>query len=427
MKAYELQAKEGPRALVLVERKEEALGPTDARVRVRATSINYRDLIIFRGAKSRSAPVVPLSDGAGEVVAVGKDVTRLKVGDKVAANFFPTWREGLLSDAHHAQALGGGHDGMLREEGRARRERMGEFPDHLSFEQAATLPCAVGLTAYHALFEAAHVGPGDTVLVEGTGGVSLFALQLAKAAGARVVLTSKSADKRERATRLGADHVIDYTADPKWGESARAWTGGRGVDVAVEVGGQGTFDQATASLRYGGTLSVIGGLTGVQGGVNLYPLLHKTLRVRGIYVGSVELFERFVRALDSAKIVPVIDETYSFADAGKAYERIASGDHFGKIVIRGGMNPRGSAGTGEEPVASANPGSSPLLGDAEARTASRCSATTSKASRALVQDAAAGLSTADETTRRRRTRLAQCRTSWRLCRGKRLLWRRPAS
>jgi NADPH:quinone reductase-like Zn-dependent oxidoreductase len=335
MKAYELQAKEGPGALVLVERKEEALGPADVRVRVRATSINYRDLNIFRGAKNRSAPVVPLSDGAGEVVAVGKEVTRLKLGDKVAANFFPTWREGLLSDAHHAQALGGGHDGMLREEVVLDEAAWVKFPAHLSFEQAATLPCA-GLTAYHALFDAAHVGPGDTVLVEGTGGVSLFALQLAKAAGARVVLTSKSADKRERATRLGADHVIDYTADPKWGESARAWTGGRGVDLAVEVGGQGTFDQATASLRYGGTLAVVGGLTGVQGGVNLYPLLQKTLRVRGIYVGSVDLFERFARALDTAKIVPVIDETYSFADAGKAYTRIASGEHFGKIVIRGG-------------------------------------------------------------------------------------------
>jgi NADPH:quinone reductase-like Zn-dependent oxidoreductase len=168
------------------------------------------------------------------------------------------------------------------------------------------------------------------------GGVSLFALQLAKAAGARVVLTSKSAEKRERALRLGADHVIDYTTDAKWGESARAWTGGRGVDVAVEVGGQQTFDQATASLRYGGTLSVVGGLTGFQGGLNLAPLLQKTLRVRGIYVGSVELFERFARALEIAKIVPVIDEAYSFADAGKAYARIASGDHFGKIVIQVG-------------------------------------------------------------------------------------------
>jgi len=335
MKAYEIHAKEGLGALVQVERNEEPLGPTDVRVSVRATSLNHRDLHVLRGAAQRSAPIVPLSDGAGEVIAIGTAVTRIKVGDRVAASFFPTWREGFLSDAHHAQALGGGHDGMLREEVVLDERAWVKLPAYLSFEQAATLPCA-GLTAYHALFEAAHVAPGDSVLVEGTGGVSLFALQLAKAAGARVILTSKSAEKRERALRFGADHVIDYQADAKWGESARAWTGGRGVDVAVEVGGQKTFDQATASLRYGGTLSVVGGLTGFQAPVSLGALLQKTLHVRGIYVGSIELFERFARALDATKIAPVIDQTYSFADAAKAYARIASGDHFGKIVIQVG-------------------------------------------------------------------------------------------
>jgi NADPH:quinone reductase-like Zn-dependent oxidoreductase len=335
VKAYEIHAKDGPEALVPVERAEEPLGPTDVRVSVRATSINYRDLGILRRALQRSAPVVPLSDGAGEVVAVGTEVTRWQVGDRVAANFFPTWQHGLLSDAHHAQALGGGRDGMLRERVVLDERAWVKIPAHLSFEQAATLPCA-GLTAYHALFEAAQVAPGDTVLVEGTGGVSLFALQLAKAAGARVILTSKSEEKRQRALRLGADHVIDYNADAKWGESARAWTGGRGVDVAVEVGGQTTFDQATASLRYGGTLSVVGGLTGFQAPVSLGTLLQKTLRVHGVYVGSVALFERFSRALDVTKIVPVIDHTFAFADASQAYARIASGDHFGKIVIQVG-------------------------------------------------------------------------------------------
>lgn len=335
MKAYEIHAKSGPEALVQVERGEEPLGPTDVRVSVRATSLNYRDLGILRRAAQRPAPIVPLSDGAGEVIAVGQGVTRLKVGDRVAANFFPTWREGLLSDAHHARALGGGRDGMLRERVVLDEGAWVKLPSHLSFEQAATLPCA-GLTAYHALFEAAQVAPGETVLVEGTGGVSLFALQLAKAAGARVILTSKSAEKRERARRLGADHVIDYQADAKWGESARAWTGGRGVDVAVEVGGQDTFDQATLSLRYGGTLSVVGGLTGFQAPVSLGPILQKTLRVHGVYVGSVELFERFARALEATKLAPVVDQTYSFEDAGKAYARLASGDHFGKVVIQVG-------------------------------------------------------------------------------------------
>jgi NADPH:quinone reductase-like Zn-dependent oxidoreductase len=332
MKSYELQPKEGYEALALVERPSPAVGPHDVRVRVRAVSLNYRDLVILRRAATRP-PVVPASDGAGEVVAVGAQVTRLKPGDRVAASFFPTWLDGPLSDAHHAQALGGSRDGMLAQEVVLPEPAWVKVPEHLSLEQAATLPCA-GVTAYHALFEGARLRPGDTVLVQGTGGVSLFALQLAKAAGARVVLTSKSADKRERARALGADHTIDYVADAKWGESARAWTGGRGVDVAVDVGGPGTFDQAVASLRYGGTLSMLGVLTGTQGPVNLHAVFHKTLHVAGIYVGSVAMFEALDRALAASRIEPVIDKVFGFAEARAAYERLASGEHFGKIVVR---------------------------------------------------------------------------------------------
>jgi len=208
-----------------------------------------------------------------------------------------------------------------------------KIPEHLSFDEAATLPCA-GVTAYNALFEGASLRPGDTVLVQGTGGVSIFALQLAKAAGARVILTSQSADKRERAKQLGADHVLDYKENLKWGEAARAWTGGRGVDIAVEVGGPGTFDQSVAALRFGGTMSILGVLTGTKGEVNTHALFHKTLRVAGIYVGSVAMFEAFNRALAASAIKPVIDRVYAFEQAKDAYEHLASGKHFGKVVIR---------------------------------------------------------------------------------------------
>jgi len=332
MRAYELQPRDGD-ALTLVDRRAPALGPGDVRVRVRAVSLNFRDLTIAKGARKRKAPVVPASDGAGEVLEVGSAVTRFTRGDRVAAAFFPSWQAGELSDYHHARALGGTHDGMLAEEVVLAESAWVRIPDRLSFEAAATLPCA-GVTAYHALFEAARLGPGDVVLVQGTGGVSIFGLQLAKAAGARVIVTSSSAAKRERALALGADHVIDYKADLAWGDSARAWTGGRGADIVIEVGGPGTFDQSVAALRYGGTMSILGVLTGVRGEVSTYGVFHKALRIAGVYVGSVAMFESFVRALEATRIEPVIDRTFGFTEAKDAYAYLASGAHFGKVVIR---------------------------------------------------------------------------------------------
>ncbi|HEX3758432.1 MAG TPA: NAD(P)-dependent alcohol dehydrogenase [Kofleriaceae bacterium] len=335
MRAYEIQPREGFDALTLVDRAAPALGPTDVRVRVRAVSLNYRDLTIARGAAKRKAPVIPASDGAGEVVEVGAAVTRHKVGDRVAGSFFPRWIDGAMSEQAHAAALGGSVDGMLAEEVVLPEPAWVKLPARLSFEAAATLPCA-GVTAYHALFEAAQLRPGDTVLVQGTGGVSIFGLQLAKAAGARVIVTSSSAAKRERALAMGADHVIDYKAESRWGEAARAWTGGRGVDVVIEVGGPGTFDQSVAALRYGGTMSLLGVLTGVKGEIQTYGIFHKGLRVAGIYVGSVAMFEGLIRALEARQIDPVIDRTFAFSEARAAYEYLASGQHFGKVVIRVG-------------------------------------------------------------------------------------------
>ena len=333
MRAYELLPKPGLESVTLTERPSPPLGPTDVRVRVRAVSLNYRDLRLAQGAAQRQAPVIPASDGAGEVVEVGPAVSRWKVGDRLIANFFPTWISGELSDFHHANALGGQRDGMLAEEVVLPESAWVRVPEHLSFEEAATMPCA-GLTAWHALFEAASLSPGQTVLLQGTGGVSVYALQLAKAAGAQVILTSSSADKRRRAKELGADEVLDYKADPAWGKAAKAWTGGRGVDVVVEVGGPGTFDQSTTALRYGGTMSILGVLTGTSGEVNTYAIFHRALRIAGLYVGSVEMLERFSRGLSTTKLRPVVDRVFEFGEAPAAYRHLASGAHFGKVVIR---------------------------------------------------------------------------------------------
>lgn len=334
MKAYELHPQEGLDALQLVDRPEpSALGPHDVRVRVRAVSLNYRDLVMARGAKKRTQRVVPVSDGAGEVVGVGDKVTRVKVGDRVAAAFFPTWLNGSLAEEHHANALGGSLDGMLAEQVVLAETAWVKIPAQFSFEQASTWPCA-GVTAWNALFEAATLKPGDTILVQGSGGVSIFALQLARATGAQVIATSSAAEKRARLERMGAAQVIDYRDNPKWGDAVRAATGGRGVDIAVEVGGAGTFDQSIKALRYGGTMSLLGILAGTQGPIDTYSIFHKNIRVHGLYVGSVAMFEDFVRAVDASRLEPIIDKVFPFAEARAAYEHLASGQHFGKIVIR---------------------------------------------------------------------------------------------
>ena len=335
MIAYELHPNQEFDALTRVERELAPLGPHDVRVRIRAVSLNYRDLNIARMAHRRpqGPKRIATSDGAGEVVEVGSSVTRFRGGERVAALFFPDWLDGELSAAHHARALGGTVDGMLAEEVVLDERSWVTLPSHLSFEEGATLPCA-GVTAWNALFESAHVGPASTVLLQGTGGVSIFALQLAKAAGARVILTSSSEAKRQRARELGADHVIDYKATPNWGEAVQAWTGGQGVDVVVEVGGPGTFDQSVAALRYGGTMSLLGVLTGLRGEVNVYALFQKGLHVRGVYVGSGRMFEALNRAMSANELRPTVDRVFPFDEARAAYEYLASGAHFGKVVIR---------------------------------------------------------------------------------------------
>jgi len=334
MKAYELHPEEGFDALRLIERPAPSVaGVHDVIVRMRAASLNYRDLAVARAAKKRAKRIVPVSDGAGEVVAVGERVTRVKVGDRVAAAFFPTWTSGGLTKEHHANALGGSIDGVLAEQVMLPESAWVRIPAHFSFEQASTLPCA-GVTAWHALFEAASLKPGDTILVQGTGGVSIFALQLARAAGAGVIATSSSSDKRARLERMGAATTIDYRQEPMWGEAVQTATAGRGVDVVVEVGGAGTFDESVKALRFGGTMSLLGILAGTAGPIDTYAILRKNIRVHGIYVGSVVMFESLVRAVEASKVEPIVDRVFPFAEARPAYEHLASGTHFGKVVIR---------------------------------------------------------------------------------------------
>jgi NADPH:quinone reductase-like Zn-dependent oxidoreductase len=333
MKAYELHARDGLDALTRTERPSPNLGPGDVRVRIRAVSLNYRDLVVARGSTRRATPIVPTSDGAGDVVEVGPGVRTLAMGDRVVGAFFPHWHGGELSQAHHDTALGGGGDGMLAEEVVLPASSWVRFPAYLDYEAAATLPCAA-TTAYSALFETAHVTPGSTVLVQGTGGVSLFALQLARSAGAQVILTSGSLEKRERALALGAATVIDYKQDPNWGKAALDFTKGRGVDVVVDVGGPGTFNQSAQALRFGGHLALIGVLTGVKGEINTYAIIHKRLHVHGIYVGSTETLRNLVSALEVSRLRPLVDRVFPFEEARAAYEHLASGRHFGKVVVR---------------------------------------------------------------------------------------------
>jgi NADPH:quinone reductase-like Zn-dependent oxidoreductase len=333
MKAFELHPEEGFDALKLVDRPLPSLSPGDVRVRMRAVSLNYRDIMVARASKKRPKRIVPASDGAGEVIEIGSGVQSLAAGDRVAAAFFPTWIDGSLKEEHHANALGGSLDGMLVEEAVLPASAWVKIPQRYSFEQAATLPCA-GVTAWHALFEAAVVRPGETVLVQGGGGVSTFALQLARQAGASVIATSSSPDKRARLEQMGARTTIDYKADAKWGETARAAAEHGGVDLVVEVGGAGTFDQSVASLRYGGHMSLLGILAGTQGPINTYAIFHRNVHIHGVYVGSVAMFERLVRVLEHSTVDPVIDRVFPFEDTRAAYEHLASGAHFGKVVIR---------------------------------------------------------------------------------------------
>jgi NADPH:quinone reductase-like Zn-dependent oxidoreductase len=334
LKVVELRAW-GLDNLVLAERPEPQPGARQVVVRVRAASLNYRDLLLIRGAYNpkQKLPVVPCSDGAGVVVAVGDGVTRVRPGDRVCPTFHQAWLAGEPSRERLRASLGSPLDGTLAELMLLDEEGLVAIPGDLSDEQAATLPCAA-VTAWNALVTEGGVVAGDTVLVQGTGGVSIFALQLGVLLGARVVVTSSSDAKLARAKELGAWEGINYKETPAWGVRARELTGGRGVDHVVEVGGAGTFEQSLQALRPGGTLSLIGVLAGAALELRLPAIQMRMLRVQGLLVGHRDSFEAMNRAIAHHGLRPVVDQVFPLAEARAAFEHMAAGAHFGKIVVR---------------------------------------------------------------------------------------------
>jgi NADPH:quinone reductase-like Zn-dependent oxidoreductase len=322
--------------LKLVERPDPKPGPHQVVVRIRAASLNYRDLAVVWGVypgPPAADPVIPLSDGAGEVLAVGAGVTRFKPGDKVAPTFFQTWIEGK---PRVSRALGAAPvDGVLAEQVVMHEDGLVALPSWMSFEEGAALACAA-VTAWNGLMVAGNpIKPGDSVLVLGTGGVSMFALQFARAAGARVIATSSHDEKLERAKKHGASDVINYKKTPNWEQEVLRLTGGAGVDCVIEVGGSGTLAKSMASVGYGGKVSLIGVLTNAQGGdTSPHGLMFKGASLHGIFVGNRVMFEDMLKAMTVSQIHPIVDKTFEFADAASAYQYQMEGKHFGKVVIK---------------------------------------------------------------------------------------------
>ncbi|OKH53907.1 NAD(P)-dependent alcohol dehydrogenase [Calothrix sp. HK-06] len=334
MKAYQLIGHNSLDALKLVDLPGPKVVSNDVLVRIHANSMNYWELVILRGgyARNQKIPVIPVSDGASEVVEIGENVTAFKVGDRVAGTFFRDWVQGAPTEDMMNTALGGGIDGMLASYVALPEHAWVKIPEHLTYEEAATLPCAA-VTAWNSLTTGGLI-PGQTVLTLGTGGVSIFALQFAKLFGAKVIITSSSDEKLERTRALGADETINYRTNPEWQEIARSLTDGIGVDQVVEVGGEGTFSRSLSSARMGGYIGTIGVLTGFgSGGLTPASVFFNHLRVQGIYVGSREMFEAMIKAISLHRLLPVIDETIPFAEVKRAYELLEKGKHFGKIVI----------------------------------------------------------------------------------------------
>jgi NADPH:quinone reductase-like Zn-dependent oxidoreductase len=333
MKCFEVQ-EFGIDNLALVDRQTPRPGPGEVLVRLTAASLNYRDYMLVQGTYNPKLqrPMVPLSDGAGVVEETGPGVTRFKKGDRVAACFMQTWIDGPVTREKAHSALGGAIDGVLREFAVFSEHGLVSVPSLLSDEQAAALPCA-GLTAWHALFEHTPGAPGQTVLFQGTGGVSIFALQFAKAAGFRTILISSSDEKLARAKELGADEIINYKRNPKWEEQARQLTNGEGVDQVIEVGGSGTMPRSLRAVRMAGVISVIGALSGGDPTVSPVPILMNSIRVQGIYVGSRAMFERMNRAIELHSIKPIIDRVFKWTEIREGLRHMESQQHFGKICL----------------------------------------------------------------------------------------------
>lgn len=334
MKAMAIQGAYGLENLKPEERDVPKPGPGEVVLKMHAASLNYRDLATVSGmfGGSYPLPLVPLSDGCGEVVEVGEGVTRVKTGDIAAPSFFQKWISGPPVLEGLATSMGGPIDGCAQEYMCLSEEALSKAPANLSPEEVACLPCA-GLTAWRALVVEGGIKAGDIVLVQGTGGVSIFALQFAKACGATVIATSSSDEKLERAKALGADYLINYKATPDWATEARKLTAGRGVDHVVEVGGAETFQQSIMAARLGGHIAVIGLLSGMMKDLNVAAIFSQNLKISGITVGSRAHFEDMARAIEVSDIHPVIDKRYGLEEAVPALQMMASGGHFGKIAL----------------------------------------------------------------------------------------------
>ncbi|WP_416907857.1 MAG: zinc-dependent alcohol dehydrogenase family protein [Polymorphobacter sp.] len=333
MKAMRLRHPASPDNLKLEDMADApAPGPGEIKVRIRASSLNYHDFLVVMGSLPTPDGRIPMSDGAGEVVAVGAGVTEFKVGDRVVSVFFPAWLDGKPSAAGFASVPGDGADGFAAEEVTAPVTSFTHVPAGYDHAEAATLTCA-GLTAWRALMVEGQLQPGQTVLVQGTGGVSVFALQFAKACGATVIATSSSDAKLAKMTALGADHVINYKATPDWAKAVLALTGGRGVDHIVEIGGAGTLPQSITAVAVGGHISLIGVLAGFSGEVPTMMLMAKQVRLIGITVGTRRQQQDMIRAIEANGIKPVIDRTFAMAELGEAFKYQASAAHFGKICV----------------------------------------------------------------------------------------------
>lgn len=335
MRLYQLGKLGTLEALKLVEAPDPRPATGQVVVRIRACSLNHRDLNIVSGGYTSVAlkpGAIPLSDGAGEVTAVGQGVTRWQVGDRVAPIFVQRWLGGDLLPEYMPSALGGPSDGVLAEQIVLNEEALVRIPSHLTFEQAATLPCAA-VTAWNAALVKGALQPGQTLVTLGTGGVSLFAAQFAMMTGARVIATTGSAEKVARLHALGIRDVINFQTQPDWDGRVRELTGGRGADLVVEVGGPGSVARSIAAIRYCGHISVVGNLAG-KATIDPGALFAKRASMCGIQVGSRDMFDAMNRAIEVGKLQPVIDRVFDFISARTAYEHLASGKHFGKVVIR---------------------------------------------------------------------------------------------
>ncbi|HCH69081.1 MAG TPA: NAD(P)-dependent alcohol dehydrogenase [Colwellia sp.] len=334
MLSYQVTTADGIDAIAQIEIKIPTPKDDEILVRMKACSLNYRDILITMGGYVRNdiRPIVPLSDGAGEVVKIGASVSDFQLGDRVIGNFFQSWEAGKIDDDGLNSAMGGSIDGVLCDYFILKANCSVKIPEYLSYAEASTLPCAA-TTAWHALVSVGEIKANHTILLLGTGGVSIFGLQLTKAMGATVIITSSSDDKLERAKALGADHVINYITHPNWEEEVLRITDNKGVDNVLEVGGAGTFEKSSACVKPNGTVSVIGILTGLESPSMSLMTIFNLLRVQGIYVGSTEMLKQLITAMETHQIHPQVDKTFSFSQAKEAYQWMAQAKHFGKVVI----------------------------------------------------------------------------------------------